>query len=266
MSLTRRSFLLNVLSAGGATAAAAQLPGCAPRYDPAPFVTVAAPVDGKLTLAVADFPALAAAGGAVIARAPGLDPPVLLLHAPDGGFRAMSALCTHAGCPVGYDAPEVVCPCHLSRFDLDGRVTHPPARAGLSAYAASFDAGTGVLTVDLAAGTPAFPALVAGQVIFALAQFPALAIEGGTVTGTPAGYGKPIIVIALAGGAFAALDARCTHLGCTVEYDAASGQLPCPCHGSIFALDGSVLLAPATAPLAVHSAISDGTAVTVTIG
>ncbi len=42
---------------------------------------------------------------------------------------------------------------------------------------------------------------------------------------------------------------RCTHLGCAVPFDQASGQFICPCHGSVFTLDGEVLNPPAPRPL-----------------
>jgi Rieske Fe-S protein len=49
-------------------------------------------------------------------------------------------------------------------------------------------------------------------------------------------------------GGYFALDAICTHLGCTVDYDG-SVEYSCRCHGSRFAEDGSVLQGPATRAL-----------------
>jgi glycine/D-amino acid oxidase-like deaminating enzyme/nitrite reductase/ring-hydroxylating ferredoxin subunit len=44
-------------------------------------------------------------------------------------------------------------------------------------------------------------------------------------------------------------EAACTHLGCQVHWNSTEQCWDCPCHGSHFAPDGSVLNGPATAPL-----------------
>ncbi len=45
------------------------------------------------------------------------------------------------------------------------------------------------------------------------------------------------------------LSARCTHKGCTVTWNNAERTWDCPCHGSMFASDGSVIHGPARQPL-----------------
>ena len=50
-------------------------------------------------------------------------------------------------------------------------------------------------------------------------------------------------------GQLRALAITCPHLGCSYAFDDAKKHFVCPCHGSEFALDGSLLHGPATSPL-----------------
>ena len=57
--------------------------------------------------------------------------PAILIHTPDGAWRAFSARCTHLSCTVRYreDAGMLWCPCHDGRFDLTGKnAGGPPPR------------------------------------------------------------------------------------------------------------------------------------------
>lgn len=58
----------------------------------------------------------------------------LAVHRDDAGsLHALSARCTHLGCLVSFNAAERAweCPCHGSRFDIDGRVIQGPANRPL---------------------------------------------------------------------------------------------------------------------------------------
>ncbi|MEW6475751.1 MAG: FAD-dependent oxidoreductase [Actinomycetota bacterium] len=50
-------------------------------------------------------------------------------------------------------------------------------------------------------------------------------------------------------GRLHAVSPRCTHLGCLVDWNTAERSWDCPCHGSRFTPDGSVLQGPAVRPL-----------------
>jgi len=51
-----------------------------------------------------------------------------------GVFEGLSAICTHAGCTVSEVLGGTIkCPCHGSRFNLDGSVARGPASAPLPA-------------------------------------------------------------------------------------------------------------------------------------
>jgi len=41
----------------------------------------------------------------------------------------------------------------------------------------------------------------------------------------------------------------CTHLGCRYNWDAGAREFHCPCHGSVFSIEGKVLGGPAPRPL-----------------
>jgi len=56
---------------------------------------------------------------------------------------ALSAVCTHVRCILGYDRERrgLVCPCHDGRFDLAGNVLSGPPPRPLPTYAVSVRAG-----------------------------------------------------------------------------------------------------------------------------
>jgi menaquinol-cytochrome c reductase iron-sulfur subunit len=56
-------------------------------------------------------------------------------------------------------------------------------------------------------------------------------------------------VVKAAGDQIVAYAPQCTHLGCAYHWDEQKRNFLCPCHTSIFALDGQVLAGPAPRPL-----------------
>jgi thiosulfate dehydrogenase [quinone] large subunit len=66
-------------------------------------------------------------------RDPASGSPDLVIRQSNGELTAMSAVCTHAGCTVGYQSGQVVCPCHGATYDSrSGAVTGGPAPQGLA--------------------------------------------------------------------------------------------------------------------------------------
>jgi thiosulfate dehydrogenase [quinone] large subunit len=64
---------------------------------------------------------------------PGNGQPDIVIRQANGTLVAHSAVCTHAGCEVGYQGGQIVCPCHGSVFDAKtGAVITGPAVTGLS--------------------------------------------------------------------------------------------------------------------------------------
>lgn len=78
-----------------------------------------------------DTPAELAAGQAAVLRIAGER--CAVYRDPAGQLHAVSATCTHLGCLVAFNDAETAweCPCHGSRFDVDGAVLHGPANRPL---------------------------------------------------------------------------------------------------------------------------------------
>jgi len=74
---------------------------------------------------------------------------------------------------------------------------------------------------------------------------------------------KNDVIIINTGEEFIALSSVCTHRGCQVGYNPTSGNLPCPCHGSVYDISGSVLEGPAPAPLKKYSVTQEGDILTI---
>jgi nitrite reductase/ring-hydroxylating ferredoxin subunit len=87
--------------------------------------------DRVAALVAHDVDSLAAGTGAVV-RAEGHA--VAAYRHEDGSLSAVSPRCTHLSCIVHFNDAERTwdCPCHGSRFDLDGHVIDGPASDDLS--------------------------------------------------------------------------------------------------------------------------------------
>ena len=57
--------------------------------------------------------------------------PVLIIHQ-NAQYWGLSMKCTHRGCSLRPRKMDLVCPCHGSRFDLQGQVLEGPANRPLS--------------------------------------------------------------------------------------------------------------------------------------
>ena len=68
--------------------------------------------------------------------------PVIVLNSPQG-MKAFSAICTHLGCIVGYDAsrsPDIVSPCHDGHFNaINGTVISGPPPTPLKPYSVAVE-------------------------------------------------------------------------------------------------------------------------------
>lgn len=69
--------------------------------------------------------------------------------------------------------------------------------------------------------------------------------------------GKRVMVFLQGDGKLRALDARCTHEGCTVQYNANDEVVWCACHNALFDTDGRVLSGPPPRPLPQYHVVRD---------
>ena len=67
-------------------------------------------------------------------------------------------------------------------------------------------------------------------------------------------------------GGFIALSLRCTHLGCSVEWEEDKNRFICPCHSSAFSLNGDVQNPPAPKALDYYPIVIEGGIIKVDVG
>jgi Rieske Fe-S protein len=81
-------------------------------------------------------------------------------------------------------------------------------------------------------------------------------LERQKFTIVPVGRSR-VLVLEDSDGELHALDAKCTHEGCTVRYKAGDEIIWCACHNGRFDLRGRVLAGPPPRPLAQHAVQRD---------
>jgi cytochrome b6-f complex iron-sulfur subunit len=106
----------------------------------------AAIVNGALVLTVDATSPLATVGNAVLIEN-GLGK-FLVSRTGQDAFTALTAVCTHFGCTiVRYDNQIYECPCHGSRFGVNGNVVRGPASSSLRRFDTHFS--NDILTITL---------------------------------------------------------------------------------------------------------------------
>jgi Rieske Fe-S protein len=98
----------------------------------------------NVKIQIADHPNLQSVGGGDVITPPESPSPLALERQDENTVTAISAVCTHAGCTVALDGATKswLCPCHGSRYDLQGKVIEGPAPQPLAQYKVTFDGTT----------------------------------------------------------------------------------------------------------------------------
>ena len=93
------------------------------------------PGANQVRIELADVPALRTPGSAALVERPDALLNVWVLHLENGCFTAVWRVCTHGACDVEpREQSELYCPCHGSRFALDGTVLQGPATRALRSF------------------------------------------------------------------------------------------------------------------------------------
>jgi nitrite reductase/ring-hydroxylating ferredoxin subunit len=117
------------------------------------------PGPGVLRLKASDYPALANPGGSIQLRFIDYLPPLTLNRVTSDRYVTLDSVCTHQGCTVSrfiVANGRMRCPCHGSRYDIEGRVfrdangdSTEPADADLNRYATLYDAASDTLSITI---------------------------------------------------------------------------------------------------------------------
>lgn len=136
MFLSRRQALVST----GVSVAATTLAGCAANGKPPAEASPAsapmpgtAPAQAQALVKTSDVPV----GSGVVVDGTVITQPTA------GQFKGFSNVCTHAGCKISEIVDGTInCPCHGSKFNLDGTVAHGPAQRPLDAKAIVVNEGS----------------------------------------------------------------------------------------------------------------------------
>ncbi len=121
------------------------------------------PGPAVLRLKLSDYPPLASPGGSIQLKFIDYLHPFTLNRVDATRFVTLDTKCTHRGCvvgpflvPEGEPAGRMRCPCHGSRYDIEGRVfrdengvSTEPAPNDLGRFDTSFDAAAGVVSITI---------------------------------------------------------------------------------------------------------------------
>lgn len=129
--MERRDFLSKVMVGGSILFATPMyLSSCSKSSDSGFTTTPTGSGNVTIDLTKSQFSNLGSVGGYVYYQN------MIIVRTGDTQYVALSKICTHQGCTVGYDAShnQIACPCHGARYSLTGAVLKGPAVLALTKY------------------------------------------------------------------------------------------------------------------------------------
>jgi len=102
---------------------------------PAAVLTNSSVSDNKIRVLKADWPT---DKDFIVVKHPTDEHPVFV-YKEGQHYLALHLKCTHRGCTVEAKDNILACPCHGSRFDMNGNVTRGPAKKPLVSYPVTAD-------------------------------------------------------------------------------------------------------------------------------
>jgi cytochrome b6-f complex iron-sulfur subunit len=154
MAITRKEFLLKMavggVILGASSAVASYLASCSLPNDPQGTnlpTTNGNVSDNKITVDISPGSPLVQNGFVIVQYSGGS---VLVAHADDGSYHAMTSICTHLGCTIDqYDSGSktFVCPCHGSQFSNTGAVVSGLASTPLKQYVTTVSGNQLIITL-----------------------------------------------------------------------------------------------------------------------
>ena len=118
----------------------------------ASLATLPVPMEGgRIRLRLSDHPSLSQPGGSIRILPNGAKDPLYVLALPASEYSVLSPICTHRGCTVDVKGASLVCPCHGSTYDREGRVLRGPAERPLERYSARM--AEGILEIEARAAS-----------------------------------------------------------------------------------------------------------------
>lgn len=107
--------------------------------------------NGSATTKTFDVSGLTADGQGILTQQKGSDGfSIMIVRIAAQEYVALSTRCTHQGCDVHTPANgSITCPCHGSRFSLNGAVVNGPATQPLKTYALTHNTTANTVTVTL---------------------------------------------------------------------------------------------------------------------